>query len=870
MPEETFLCDGVASGTKSCAEHKYNNVPGKKTDAVKTYLLEHLRFDFYKKARDLLIVSVYVKEIDKSSLQVIFGAKILHLKFQTRSKDFLKLYNQVSEETVFEWNVNLRHDIDEENCKYVLSPFKLTITLKRACVRDPWNSLEELHFSAVGDNKSRKSAENHTTGNLHEAKSDSRTTSTKINDDVKLCNGNEDGLCNTNQIASAENNVVLDETGVPDSLAEDANGVLSNRGYGNIRTNKTGDTNRNKDDEVDEKSIGLDCNYSKAGLHDSTKKNESIVDKENKCDSTSKHTNMKCTNSISKQNGLENENLSNSTSTGDDNNETTDNPSHSNDDSLPMKVTSTNRVQTKSPESVDENQDLKLSYDACKQECRPGSVGLLNTENLCYINSIVQCLSSVRELRTYLLSKKYSGHINLNNKNGYQGELIITFQRLIQQLWSGKTRCISASKLKHIISKKNKQFKHYDQGDAQEFLTFLLDGLHEELRKEKKKPGDEMKADDSKDIRYNSRVHWENYVNGNQSIVSDLFQGQSVSEIYCDECAKPSTSFDHWMQLNLPIPEDPKYLSIHVFFFDPEKIPLKTKLKVFQATRCSDLLAQLSDIVGVPAHCLLLLCSQDGKISRVFDPEEKVTFPSNNEVIIACEILDSNQDFPSSDTGKKEEYIESCQSYAVDDNDKRCNNRVLHIPVIQRLTHKIIKECSHCGDEKSSLSYCSKCCKRAYCDRECQTNDWKSHRPYCKFRPSIIGAPFVISVNASEATLKQLKKIALDYARYSVAKVKGDLASSKFEMTLLENVADIHSKGKKLNDKEDKPVVDENVCLALDWVTKTSDTKVISKDIVCNIHSSVSENSSSQGDNCSLEECLKLYWNPENINKECG
>jgi hypothetical protein len=29
------------------------------------------------------------------------------------------------------------------------------------------------------------------------------------------------------------------------------------------------------------------------------------------------------------------------------------------------------------------------------------------------------------------------------------------------------------------------------------------------------------------------------------------------------------------MQLNLPIPEDPKYLFVHVFFLDPENKPLK-------------------------------------------------------------------------------------------------------------------------------------------------------------------------------------------------------------------------------------------------------------------------------------------------------
>ncbi|CAB3986029.1 ubiquitin carboxyl-terminal hydrolase 19-like [Paramuricea clavata] len=106
--------------------------------------------------------------------------------------------------------------------------------------------------------------------------------------------------------------------------------------------------------------------------------------------------------------------------------------------------------------------------------------------------------------------------------------------------------------------------------------------------------------------------------------------------------------------------------------------------------------------------------------------------------------------------------------------------------------------------------------------------------------------------------------------RYSVAPMKGQLESSKFHLTLLENLTDFHSQGKKLTDEDSTPVVDENVCLALDWDAKTPDSKVISKDLVCDIHESVDEKHSSEDNSCSLEECLKLYWNPENINKECG
>jgi hypothetical protein len=50
----------------------------------------------------------------------------------------------------------------------------------------------------------------------------------------------------------------------------------------------------------------------------------------------------------------------------------------------------------------------------------------------------------------YLLfsAKKYPSHINRDNKNGYHGELISAFDYLIQELWSGNERYVSASKLK--------------------------------------------------------------------------------------------------------------------------------------------------------------------------------------------------------------------------------------------------------------------------------------------------------------------------------------------------------------------------------------------------------------------------------------
>ena len=46
-----------------------------------------------------------------------------------------------------------------------------------------------------------------------------------------------------------------------------------------------------------------------------------------------------------------------------------------------------------------------LCYDEKVHTCRPGSTGLINLTNMCYVNSVVQCLSSATALRKYLLSK---------------------------------------------------------------------------------------------------------------------------------------------------------------------------------------------------------------------------------------------------------------------------------------------------------------------------------------------------------------------------------------------------------------------------------------------------------------------------------
>lgn len=67
----------------------------------------------------------------------------------------------------------------------------------------------------------------------------------------------------------------------------------------------------------------------------------------------------------------------------------------------------------------------------------------------------------------------------MENPLGFKGQLAVAFAIVVRQLWSGQRDSIEPSHLKTLLAKKASQFSGYLQHDAQEFMAFLLDGLHE-------------------------------------------------------------------------------------------------------------------------------------------------------------------------------------------------------------------------------------------------------------------------------------------------------------------------------------------------------------------------------------------------------
>jgi ubiquitin carboxyl-terminal hydrolase 2/21 len=107
-----------------------------------------------------------------------------------------------------------------------------------------------------------------------------------------------------------------------------------------------------------------------------------------------------------------------------------------------------------------------------------------------------------------------------------------------------------------VVGKVASRFTGYDQQDAQEFLRFLLDGLHEDLNKIRKKPAYyEIKDRDGAKDRDVSDEYWKFYLERNSSALSELFCGQLRSEIRCNTCNHRSLCFDVFWDLSVPVPK---------------------------------------------------------------------------------------------------------------------------------------------------------------------------------------------------------------------------------------------------------------------------------------------------------------------------
>ncbi|XP_006770648.1 PREDICTED: ubiquitin carboxyl-terminal hydrolase 19 [Myotis davidii] len=376
-----------------------------------------------------------------------------------------------------------------------------------------------------------------------------------------------------------------------------------------------------------------------------------------------------------------------------------------------------------SGDSVEEEEEEE------KKVCLPGFTGLVNLGNTCFMNSVIQSLSNTRELRDFF------------HGEGRPGPRGPGFPWQGPGLRAQPSPCFQA-----IVASKASQFTGYAQHDAQEFMAFLLDGLHEDLNRIQNKPYTETVDSDGRPDEVVAEEAWQRHKMRNDSFIVDLFQGQYKSKLVCPVCAKVSITFDPFLYLPVPLPQKQKVLPVFFFAREPHSKPIKFLVSVSKEnSSASEVLDALSQRVHVPPENLRLTEVMKSRFHRMFLPSHSLDTVSPSDLLLCFELL-------SPELAKEQVVVLEVQQ----------RPQVPSIP---------ISKCAACQrkqqPEDEKLKRCTRCYRVGYCNQLCQKTHWPDHKGLC--RPENIGYPFLVSVPASRLTYARLAQLLEGYARYSVS-----------------------------------------------------------------------------------------------------
>ncbi|CAM0957127.1 unnamed protein product [Alopecurus aequalis] len=286
-----------------------------------------------------------------------------------------------------------------------------------------------------------------------------------------------------------------------------------------------------------------------------------------------------------------------------------------------------------------DTEDGYSSFSNGTQDEIHGLTGLHNLGNTCFMNSAIQSLVHTPPLVEYFL-KDYTQEINTENPLGLQGELAVAFAELLRKLWSAGRTSVPPRAFKSKLSRFAPQFSGYNQHDSQELLAFLLDGLHEDLNRVKKKPYIEAKDVDDRPDEEFAEECWNNHKARNDSIIVDKFQGQYKSTLVCPECNKISVTFDPFMYLSLPLPSTlTRMMTVTVFSGTGDFLPMPYTITVQKNGVCRDLCKALSDACCLNnSETLLLAEVYDYRIYRYFSPLELLHSIKDGDQLVAYKL----------------------------------------------------------------------------------------------------------------------------------------------------------------------------------------------------------------------------------------
>jgi len=271
-----------------------------------------------------------------------------------------------------------------------------------------------------------------------------------------------------------------------------------------------------------------------------------------------------------------------------------------------------------------------------------GSVGLRNLGNTCFMNSTLQCMNATPVLADFFVDGDYTSEINPDAYKSH-GRIAREFGKLLKEMWDRRPHTVTPSRFKSAIGDYSDRFSGYQQQDSQELLAALLEGLHEDLNRVRKKPYDPNPViGNGEDDEEKAQLSWSKHRKREDSVIIDNIYGQIRSQVICPACNRASVKFDPCGILQLPFPNvDTKVQVVTLVRANPELPRRAYAVAVPKNGSVIDLHQELAKMAaGVNAKKLVSCEIYQSKVYKIFSPRHQLESIMANDKIYAFECPD--------------------------------------------------------------------------------------------------------------------------------------------------------------------------------------------------------------------------------------
>uniref|UniRef100_A0A8R1DQN6 Ubiquitin carboxyl-terminal hydrolase n=1 Tax=Caenorhabditis japonica TaxID=281687 RepID=A0A8R1DQN6_CAEJA len=162
--------------------------------------------------------------------------------------------------------------------------------------------------------------------------------------------------------------------------------------------------------------------------------------------------------------------------------------------------------------------------------------GLRNIGNTCFMNAVLQALACIDEFKDYILNLPSLEDYVEEEKNAKNGNCFLTdeYRKLLIAMSARNFReAATPSEFREAFVSACPRFRGFRQHDSHEFMRYLLDQMHTEMKKCRHLP--EMPDD-------------------KVTPIAKHFEGILQSSVICQTCGNCSNKNDEFMDLSLDIP----------------------------------------------------------------------------------------------------------------------------------------------------------------------------------------------------------------------------------------------------------------------------------------------------------------------------